>query len=99
MSKEASLTILTDSDGQERRKKESQLTWDLSKDYDKEWMPDEILSCLRFTIYSYKQKLWHLPKFQEFYKDGSMLMVKYSHLPLRLRDIIGKRNEMFLHGA
>jgi hypothetical protein len=28
-----------------------------------------------------------------------MLMVKYSHLPIRLRDIIGKRNEMFLHGT
>jgi hypothetical protein len=54
MSKEASLTILTDSDGQERRDQESQLTWDLSVDYDREWIPDEILSCLRFTIYSYK---------------------------------------------
>jgi serine/threonine protein kinase len=99
MSKEASLTILTDSDGQERRKVESQLTWDLSLDYDREWIPDEILSCLRFTIYSHKQKLRHLPKFLEFYKDGSMLMVKYNHLPIRLRDIIGKRNEMFIHGS
>jgi hypothetical protein len=54
---------LTDSDGQERRKVESQLSWDLSVDYDREWIPDEILSCLRFTIFSLRQKLLHLPKF------------------------------------
>jgi hypothetical protein len=40
LSKEASLTILTDSEDGERKKNENQLTWDLSKNLDREWLPD-----------------------------------------------------------
>jgi hypothetical protein len=92
LSKEASLTILTDSKDDDRRKTENQLTWDLSKNLSREWLPDEVIRCIRFTIFSLKNKLKHLPKFKELYKDGSMIMLKFSNLPLNLRDVIGNRN-------
>jgi hypothetical protein len=40
LSKEASLTILTDSEDGERKRNENQLSWDLSKNLDREWLPD-----------------------------------------------------------
>jgi hypothetical protein len=98
MSKEASLTILTDSDDEGSRDKENQLIWDLSLNLDREWIPDEIIRCIRWVVYALKQKLSHVPCFQEFYKDGCMVMLKFSHLPLRLRNIIGKRSEMYQKG-
>lgn len=99
LSKEASLTILTESEDDERRKTENQLTWDLSKNLAREWLPDEVIRCLRFTIFSLKNKCKHLPTFKELYKDGSMIMLKFSHLAISLRDVIGKRDQMYQHGS
>jgi hypothetical protein len=46
-----------------------------------------------------RKKIASVPSFFEFYKDGNMVMVKYSHQPIRLRSIIGRRNEMYLKGS
>jgi hypothetical protein len=99
LSKEASLTILTDDEDEERSKTENQLTWDLSIDYSKEWIPNKVIRGLRFSIMALRKKMKYVPTFKEFYKDGSMVMVKYSNLPLRLRSIIGRRNQMYLYGS
>jgi hypothetical protein len=99
LSKEASQAMLTDSEEDDRRKTENKLTWDLSKNFAREWLPDEVIRCIRFTIFSLKNKLTHLPKFKELYKDGSMIMLKFSNLPLSLRDVIGNRNLMYRHGS
>jgi hypothetical protein len=99
LSKEASLTIGTDDEDGELNKTENQLYWDLSIDYSKEWIPDQVIRGLRFSIMALRKKMKYVPTFKEFYKDGSMVMIKYSNLPLRLRSLIGRRNQMYLHGS
>jgi hypothetical protein len=90
--------VSLDSEGQEKRLGENHYSWDLSKDLSREYIPDEIIRCLRFTITSTKKEMKHIPRFIEFFKEESIVRVKFSQLPLRLRNVIGKRNDMYLNG-
>ena len=73
-------------------------TYDMTMDYSKEWIPSQLLVCLRMALLADKSEVTVLPKFEGFTRQLMRVTVKVTTNPITLRSIIGKRHIMLKRG-
>ena len=74
-------------------------SWNLTHDYDLERFPDEIARCLQTALLAERSNSQILPHYTDFYKNGMIVSIEVSTLPVQLRHVIGNRQEMQEYGA
>lgn len=74
------------------------ITYNLTKDFSKEWIPSQVLVCLRMALIADKSGLAVLPKFEVFHRQMMQTSVKVVTNPISLRSIIGNRQTMLDRG-
>ena len=70
----------------------------MARNYEKEWLPFQLLVCLRMALISDRSKVSVLPKFKEFTRQGMQVSVVVDSYLSSLRFIIGDRKKMMEHG-
>ena len=51
------------------------ITWDMTRDFAKESIPDEVANCLRMAQLATSSKLSILPEFKEIYRQGCLISI------------------------
>ena len=74
------------------------ITYNLRKDYEREWIPFWLLVCLRMALIANKSKVSVLPKFVEFSRQGMNVSVVVDAYMSKLRFVIGDRRKMMING-
>jgi serine/threonine protein kinase len=58
------------------------VTWDLSKDYNLEMVPQDIARCLRYAQLAQKKNQVIFPSFGDFSRAGMLATIKMETLPV-----------------
>jgi len=70
------------------------LTWDLSKDYQREDGPDDVVKCIMMSKRFVANKCRYLPHFSSVSRSNMMFSLVTSNQPVKLRSLLYNRNQI-----